>query len=107
MCMKDEFGQLSSIAADPVLNVALGVQIQDDPNVNSEGNTDSNEATTKVAADTVYSQRPFGWFVGCMQPVAVAFSNLVNKVTFSEKIKGNQSKCINNILYCKKLLQLK
>lgn len=94
--MKDEFGQLGSIATDPVLNAALGAQIPNSPSVNLEGNTDSSEETTKVATDTVYSQR-FGWFAGCMQPVAVAFSNLMNKVTFSEKIKGTQSKFLGNI----------
>ncbi|KAJ8687425.1 hypothetical protein QAD02_023219 [Eretmocerus hayati] len=93
MCIQEELGQLSTIAADPVLNGGHRVQMSDCPNVNSEGNTDSSDSTTKatVSPDTVYTQRSFGWFAGCMQPVAVAFSNLMNKVTFSEKIKGNQT----------------
>ncbi|XP_011495720.1 PREDICTED: mitogen-activated protein kinase kinase kinase 13 [Ceratosolen solmsi marchali] len=89
MCIQDELGQLSTIAGDPVLSVTHRVQIPNCSNINSESNTDSSESTNKptVAPETVYSQRPFAWIAGCMQPVF----NLINKVTFSEKIKGSQT----------------
>jgi mitogen-activated protein kinase kinase kinase 13 len=92
MCIQDELGQLSTIAGDPVLSVTHRVQIPNCSNINSESNTDSSESTNKptVAPETVYSQRPFAWIAGCMQPVF----NLINKVTFSEKIKGSQSKLL-------------
>ena len=89
ICIQEELGHLGTLPGDPVLNVSHRVQIPNCSNINSEGNTDSSESTTKatVAPDTIYSQRSLGWLAGCMQPV---FSFL-NKVTFSEKIKGNQS----------------
>lgn len=106
MCIKDELGQLSTINGDPVINVSHIVQMPDCQIVNSEDNIDSSESTTKatVASDTVYMQKSLGgWLAGCMQPVALAFTNLVNKVAFSEKIKGSQSK-IQKDKYSKTLL---
>ncbi|XP_032455007.1 mitogen-activated protein kinase kinase kinase 13 isoform X1 [Nasonia vitripennis] len=89
MCIQDELGQLSTIGGDPVISVPHKVQMPNCSNINSESNTDSSESTTKatIAPDTVYSQRPFAWIAGCMQPVV----NFINKVTFSEKIKGSQT----------------
>lgn len=89
MCIQEELGQLSTLGGDPVINVPHKVQMPNCSNINSESNTDSSESTTKatIAPDTIYSQRPFAWIAGCMQPVV----NFINKVTFSEKIKGSQS----------------
>ncbi|XP_014209041.1 mitogen-activated protein kinase kinase kinase 12 isoform X2 [Copidosoma floridanum] len=90
MCIQEEFSQLNGIQSDPVLNV---VQMPSCNGVDCESNTDSSENTTKatVAPDTVYAQRPFGsWIAGCMQPVTVALSNLVQKVIYSDK-KGGQT----------------
>ena len=93
VCIQEELGQLGTMAGDPVLSVSHRVQMTNCGNINSEGNTDSSESTTKatVAPDTVYFQRPLTWFAGCMQPVYNMF-----KATFSEKMKGNQSKIYAN-----------
>lgn len=100
MCIQEEFGQLSGMSGNQVLNVSHVVQM---PNYNvgscESHNTDSSENTTKatVAPDTVYAHRTFGvnLLAGCMQPFTV-LSNFVNKVIYSDK-KGNQSKMINKI----------
>lgn len=89
MCIQEELGPFSPITDDPVLSDSHRVQI---PNINSEGNTESSESTTKatVPPDTMYTQKPFTWlgWAGCIQPVL----SVLSKLTFSERIKGNQSK---------------
>ncbi|XP_058790760.1 mitogen-activated protein kinase kinase kinase 13 isoform X2 [Phymastichus coffea] len=86
MCIQEELGHLNTKGVEPVLNGVHRMQMPNCSNINSEGNTDSSESTTKatVAPESV---RSLAWIAGCMQPL---FS-LINKVTFSEKIKGSQT----------------
>ncbi|XP_023318841.1 mitogen-activated protein kinase kinase kinase 12 isoform X1 [Trichogramma pretiosum] len=90
MCIQDNFEQIKIIGGEPVITVSHNKSVpQTNANIDSEGNTESSESTTKatVAPDSIYNQKPVTWFIGCMQPVF----NIFNKLAFSEKIKGNQT----------------
>lgn len=97
MCIQEELGHLNTKAVEPVLNGAHRIQMPNCSNINSEGNTDSSESTTK-ATTAPESVRSFAWFVGgCIQP----FLGLLNKVAFNDKIKGSQSECRLYLEVCK------